>query len=166
MSGMTIDEFFTQKNDFLINYALKKCQKYKRTYNAEEVVSEIYILSHKRQFENYSHLKGSVLRMIELEIRGENSKMNYTPLKERKKRVDYKDLIIEDDTTVVECNPVITYYENTTNIEHKILLEAYLDLGYNSQSKLAVYFGLSSTTINKLFAEIKKNILTLTKKRT
>lgn len=69
--------------------------------------------------------------------------------------------MIEEDN---EKNLVIEYYETTKNIEHKYLLEAYIEFGYNTQLKLSKYFGLSTKTINNLFKEIKKNVLTLNQK--
>jgi hypothetical protein len=162
MNGMTtvnLNRFFTEKNDFLLSYALKKCQKFKRNYSPEEVISEIYLKLHRKEFESIEHLEGVTLTFIRNEIALSNSGLNY--IKKKDATVDLVDMAIEEE----KSNPIIEYYKATKNIEHKCLLEAYLELGHDTHVKLSNYFGLSTTTINKLFKEIKENILIINKKQ-
>jgi hypothetical protein len=156
MNGMTIVEinkFFTEKNDFLLSYALKKCQEFKRNYSPEDVISEIYIKIHRKEFKDVEHLERFTLKLME-DIKLKNSDLNR--VKKQHITEELIDVSIEEEQT----NPVIEYYETTKNTEHKCLLEAYIELGYTSHIKLSEYFGLSTTTINRLFKEIKQNIIT------
>ena len=159
MNGMIIDSFFTEKNAYLISYAKKKCLKYRRNYSAEDVISEIYIRLHKKTFKDKQEIEKFILKCISNEIKNSNSQMNYI------KKIDITEELTDVELEQIEVSPVMQYYNTTKNIEHKILLEAFIELGHDTQMKLANYFNLSTTTINKLFKEIKINIIHNTKNK-
>lgn len=156
MNGMTTDEinkYFTKNNTHLLNVAKGICYKFSRKYNPAEAITEVYLFVITKQFKDVEHLEKVVLQQVKTEITGCNSFLNY-----KRKVNDTKELFeVAQEEDVL--NPVIEYMNETSNVEHRIVLEAYIEQGYNTQPKLAEYFKLSTTTINKLFKEIKQNIL-------